>query len=89
MLTLNTSIEIECPDYKGNRLDLQMQYKATKWLSDFTPTYDQHKRLSAADKLILDVIDNVQYVVGGKHNMHIEHVLPQFSKAGRFKTVKF
>lgn len=73
--------EIECPNYTGNRLDIKTKYKAAKWLTDYTPSYDQYKKLSAADKLILDVIEHTRHIVGGSKHMHVEHVLPHFPKA--------
>uniref|UniRef100_A0A6P7F9H3 FAST kinase domain-containing protein 5, mitochondrial n=1 Tax=Diabrotica virgifera virgifera TaxID=50390 RepID=A0A6P7F9H3_DIAVI len=81
IFSLDCSIDIECPDYKGNRLPPRLKYKAAKWLTEFTPSYNQWKKLTAADKLILDTIDAVSSVVGGEKFMHINFILPHFSRA--------
>nr|XP_023027707.1 FAST kinase domain-containing protein 5, mitochondrial isoform X2 [Leptinotarsa decemlineata] len=81
LFSLDCSIEIECPGYKGNRLPLNLKYKGAKWLTDFAPAHDQWKKKTAADKLFLDTADTVKQVVGDDSFMFIQHILPHFAKA--------
>ncbi|XP_056633545.1 FAST kinase domain-containing protein 5, mitochondrial [Diorhabda sublineata] len=81
IFSLDRCIDIDCPDYTGNRLSPDLKYKAAKWLTEFTPSYDQWKKLSAIDKLILDTIDTVRSIVGDDRFMFIHHILPHFSRA--------
>ncbi|KAJ8967049.1 hypothetical protein NQ314_003166 [Rhamnusium bicolor] len=81
LFSLNASIDIECPEYTGNRLPVQLKYKAAKWLTDFIPTYDQHTKITATDKLILDIIDRVKDIVKDEKLIYVDHVLPHFSRA--------
>lgn len=83
VFSLDCSIDIECSGYSGNRLSPNLKYKAAKWLTEFTPSPDQYKKITATDKLILDTIDIVEKIVGGKQYMYIQHVLPHFRKAGK------
>ncbi|XP_019872649.1 FAST kinase domain-containing protein 5, mitochondrial [Aethina tumida] len=78
---LDGSLQVECPDYTGNRLLPKTRYKAAKWHTEFTPSHDQWKKISIADQLILDTIDTITEYVGDKRYLYIEHVLPHFSKA--------
>lgn len=82
LLSLDASIEIECPDYKGNRLPLELKRKATKWVVDYIPSYDQTKKITAADQLFLDVIDTVKGIVKDDNVIKIAHVMPHLSRAG-------
>lgn len=77
---LDKCIEIECPDYNGKRLDRIKNYKATKWIIEYIPKYDQHKKLTAADKLFLDVFDYVKLIVGNENKVLLRHILPHFVK---------
>ncbi|CAH1953484.1 unnamed protein product [Acanthoscelides obtectus] len=81
LFSLECSIDIECPDYKGSRLSKKLRHKVAKWTSDFTPSKDQVKKISSAEELILDAIDVTTNVVGGKDFIFVDHVLPHFSRA--------
>lgn len=78
---LDGSLQVECPDYTGNRLLPKTRYKAAKWHTEFTPSHDQWKKISIADQLILDTVDTITEYIGDKRYLYIEHVLPHFSKA--------
>ncbi|XP_063930429.1 FAST kinase domain-containing protein 5, mitochondrial [Zophobas morio] len=80
LFSLDTCVEVECPDYKGNRLSPQKRYKAAKWLSEYAPTRDQHKRLSLSDKAYLEIVDSLVGIVGEERLLRSDHVLPHFSK---------
>ena len=82
LFSLDTCVEVECPDYKGNRLSPQKRYKAAKWLSEYAPTRDQHKRLSLSDKAYLEIVDSLVGIVGEERLLRSDHVLPHFSKPG-------
>ncbi|RZB39342.1 FAST kinase domain-containing protein 5, partial [Asbolus verrucosus] len=81
LFSLDACIDIECPDYEGNRLTPLKKYKAAKWLTEYTPSHNQWKRLSLADKFYLDVVEHVMRVAGGEHLLRSHHVLPHFSKS--------
>nr|CAI5862396.1 unnamed protein product [Callosobruchus analis] len=81
LFSLDCSIDIDCSDYNGNRLPKQLRYKAAKWVTEFTPTKDQIKKISAADQLILDTIDVTRNIVGGNNFLVIDHILPHFPRA--------
>ncbi|KAJ8954160.1 hypothetical protein NQ318_005754 [Aromia moschata] len=82
LLSLDASIDIECPDYEGNRLPREsLRLKAAKWLTEFTPSYDQPKKITAADQLVLDTIDTVKAIVKDERFIYVDHVLPHFSRA--------
>ncbi|XP_031330039.1 FAST kinase domain-containing protein 5, mitochondrial isoform X3 [Photinus pyralis] len=82
IFSLDVCIDVECPDYVGNRLDPTYRRKAAKWLVEYTPTLDQFKKLTAADRFVLDVTDAVAKMVNGNHNLHADHILPNFAKSG-------
>lgn len=82
IFSLDLSVEIECSNYHGNKLNPASKYKSAKWLTEFTPAYDQFKKLSASDKLVLDVIDNVTELAGSKNNLFIHQILPHYAKSG-------
>ncbi|CAH0548539.1 unnamed protein product [Brassicogethes aeneus] len=81
LFVLDRSIDIECPDYIGNRLAPKLLYKAAKWNTDFVPTSDQFKKINSAEKLVLDTIDTVETIIGNKALILVDHVLPQYAKA--------
>lgn len=82
MLSIDVCIEAECPDYKGNRLNKTFRQKAAKWIVEYTPTWDQHKKLTSADKFFLAVQDTVAKIVHGHENIHTDHILSNFVKSG-------
>ncbi|KAL1502129.1 hypothetical protein ABEB36_007321 [Hypothenemus hampei] len=81
LFSLDTCIDIDCPDYKGRRIDRIHKYKAVKWLTEWAPSYDQHKKISRKDQFFLDAIDATKKIV--KHNDYVmvDHVLPHFPTA--------
>ncbi|XP_018561689.1 FAST kinase domain-containing protein 5, mitochondrial [Anoplophora glabripennis] len=81
LLLLDASVDIECPDYKGNRLPPELRRKATKWVIEYIPSNDQPKKITAADQLFLDVIDTVKDIVKNDSAIKIEHIMPHFSRA--------
>nr|CAH7758563.1 unnamed protein product [Callosobruchus chinensis] len=81
LFSLDCSIDIDCPDYRGNRLPKQLRHKAAKWVTEFAPTKDQFKKISSAEQLILDTIDVTRNVVGGDNFLKIDHILPHFPRA--------
>ncbi|XP_066255616.1 FAST kinase domain-containing protein 5, mitochondrial [Euwallacea similis] len=81
ILSLDCCIDIECPDYKGNRLTPYIRYKAAKWLTEWTPSTDQWKKFSLKDKLFLDVEETIKKIVPNEEFIFIHHLLPHFSIA--------
>lgn len=81
IFTLDCCIDIECPDYRGNRLPPNLKYRLVKWLTEFIPIRNQEKKLTAYDQLHLDVIDNLIYIVGNKDAVKVDFVAPHFSRA--------
>lgn len=83
LFVLNMNTYLEVPEYNGPRLSKIKQIKCAKWLTTFTPVKEQTKRVTAMDKLILDVHGVLENIVGGPENMFIEHLLPQYLRAGK------
>ncbi|CAG9815090.1 unnamed protein product [Phaedon cochleariae] len=81
LLSLDCSITIECPEYNGNRLPPRLKYKGAKWLAEYTPSYDQWKKITRSDKLVLDTIDTVKLIVKDSNLFYVGHVLPHFSRS--------
>lgn len=65
-----------------------MKQKSIRWLKDYTPSYDQFKKLTHADKFFLDVIDRLAEVIGSSEFVQEHHILPHFSKAGKLDIVR-
>lgn len=83
LFALDCSIDVDCPDYKGNRLEPQMRYKAMKWFAEYAPTRDQYKKPSAVEKLFMDIVDHLSIVLDHNKDLFlIDHVLPHFYRAG-------
>ncbi|XP_063231081.1 FAST kinase domain-containing protein 5, mitochondrial [Bacillus rossius redtenbacheri] len=63
LLCLDVAIEIDCPSYKGNRLDPRyrrfLAKRYTKWVPDRSK-----KNLSVTERLFVDVLDAVEGAVG-------------------------
>lgn len=81
MLSLDCSIDIECPDYKGRRLLPDRKYKAAKWQTEFSPDQYQWKKISASDQFFLDTLSAVEKIVGNRNLLYIDHILPHFPRA--------
>lgn len=81
---LDCSVDVECPDYRGNRLSPTKRYKAAKWLTDWPPDNPSKKSLTTASKFFLDVYTNVKNTVGDEALMMVDHVLPHFNKSGKY-----
>ncbi|KAK9874377.1 hypothetical protein WA026_002724 [Henosepilachna vigintioctopunctata] len=77
---LDCSIEIECPDYEGNRLSPDLKYRVVKWITEDKPTYTPYASLTAYDKLYLDVEEHIKLVVGNKEFIRSDHVTPHFPR---------
>ncbi|KAJ8985184.1 hypothetical protein NQ317_018213 [Molorchus minor] len=69
----DVSIDVECPDYKGKRLPLELRHKAAKWLTDFAPEHEQPKKITAADKLFLDTVDTIKEIVKDEKLISSKH----------------
>lgn len=82
ILFLNSSIDIDCPDYAGHRLTPKLQESLTRWGADWIPKKNQKFRLTAADALMLAMIDAVEVVHGKNDFIHIDYILPHFPKPG-------
>lgn len=75
-------MDIDCPDYKGHRLNRKLQNNLTKWSQEYIPRRDQKQRLTSADKLMLDVKETLEVVLGDREFLHIDYILPHFQKPG-------
>ncbi|GLV35764.1 uncharacterized protein CBL_01085 [Carabus blaptoides fortunei] len=80
ILFLDTSMDIDCPDYKGHRLNTKLQSNLTKWSQEYIPRRDQKYRLTSADKLMLDVKETLEVVLGQSEFLHIDYILPHYQK---------
>lgn len=87
LFSLDLCIDVELPDYKGNRLDRSdrsFRNKIAKWHIEYTPTRGQFKKLTAVDKFVLDVIEVVTKMVNSPDKLSVQHILPNFVKSGRY-----
>ncbi|XP_050292932.1 FAST kinase domain-containing protein 5, mitochondrial isoform X2 [Anthonomus grandis grandis] len=83
LFCLDCAIDVECPDYKGNRLRPEIRYKAAKWQTEWPPSHDQWKKISPKDQFFLDALDSVKKVVGHDTTdfVSVRHVVPHFPMA--------
>lgn len=81
LMVLDYCIEIECPDYSGNRLSMKNRAKLVKVTSERIATND--RKQNNAEKLFLNVQNAVNNLVGDPELSLPLHVLPHFSKAGK------
>lgn len=82
LLSLDCCIDIECPDYKGNRLTAIARFKAAKWQTEWAPSHDQYKKTTAKQRLFLEILDTVKGIVGQEKCVHVNHLMPHFPIAG-------
>lgn len=87
LMVLDYSIEIECPDYKGNRLSEKSRNIVVKLTSEYAPSPEKTKQ-SIANKLFLKALKAVNNLIGDANLSLPLHVLPHFSKAGKQQTKK-
>lgn len=78
-MALDCSIDIECPGYKGTRLDPDFRYKGSRWITDFIPS--QKYKKTKADEFYIDVVESMKGIVEEKC-ITMQHILPHFVKAG-------
>lgn len=80
LYVLDSSIDIECPDYKGNRLSTKARLKACKWMTEYVPER-QKKNMTASDRLFFDTYDAVAELLGGETYLSNQYILPHFHRA--------
>lgn len=85
LFSLDSSIDIECPGYQGNRLNEKQRTKVSFYFTEYTPMLEQPKKHSLSDKLFLDVYDIIARIIGSEKYITAQHILPHFSKPGNFK----
>lgn len=84
LIVLDYSVEIECPNYKGNRLSAKTKNRIIRLNYEYPPTPDYPKH-TIANKLFLKVQKAVNTFIGDPNLCLPVHVLPHFTKAGKFK----
>lgn len=82
IFSLDSCIDIECPNYNGNRLPPLVRYKAAKWLTDWPPSLQQYKKLTRKDLFFLDIIELLKKILPNEDCISVQHLLPHFSTAG-------
>lgn len=85
LMVLDYNIEIDCPDYNGNRLSMKNRAKVVKLTSERIPSND--RKQSVAEKLFLNVQNALNHLMGNADLVLPLHVLPHFSKAGKFLSI--
>ncbi|XP_049958925.1 FAST kinase domain-containing protein 5, mitochondrial [Schistocerca serialis cubense] len=80
LLCLDVGVELECPDYNGNRLSQKTRSRITKSNTKWTPSRGKRSH-SQTDKFMLEVMDSLEEILGGPHNLHAVHILPQYERA--------
>lgn len=83
IFSLDSCIDVECPEYNGNRLPPLVRYKAVKWLTIWPPSLDQYKKLSTKDLFFLDIIELLKKILP-EDCISVQHLLPHFSSAGNY-----
>lgn len=80
LMFLDYNIDVECPDYTGNRLQKNMRAVTMKVNSERIPSPDCPKH-SIAGKLFLNVKKTIDEITGSPDLSLAIHILPHFSKA--------
>lgn len=81
LMVLDYSIEIECPDYRGNRFAAKNRAAVVRLTSEYIPS-PEYRKQSLANKLFLNVQKAVTTLIKNPDLCMPLHVLPHFSKAG-------
>lgn len=80
LLGLDVGLELECPAYTGNRLPQKTRSRITKSNISWVPSRQKLSH-SHTDKFMFDLMDNLAEILGGAHNLHVVHILPQYERA--------
>lgn len=83
ILSLDMSVGLECPEYKGNRLEPKLRNYLAKIYTDSIWEYKDltGKKLSATDQILLEVISAAISVLGGREKVHLGHLIPHRERA--------
>lgn len=78
ILFIDMSLAIDCPDYEGNRISEKLRKRLSSWTINWLPERNATKRIAAGDKLLFNIADTLETVLGGKEYKDIIHVCPHF-----------
>ncbi|XP_022902864.2 FAST kinase domain-containing protein 5, mitochondrial isoform X3 [Onthophagus taurus] len=80
LYSLDMCLEIERPNYKGNRIPKDKRRRCAKVFIERLPKKEK-KSMNAADRLIHDVLDSCLKVTGDSNKVFLGHIIPQYVKA--------
>ncbi|XP_069675089.1 FAST kinase domain-containing protein 5, mitochondrial isoform X1 [Periplaneta americana] len=83
ILNLDISMEIECPSYIGNRIEPKMRAYLSKIYTDSVWQYEDlvGRKLSATDRMLLEVVTAAVSILGGQEKVHLGHLIPHRERA--------
>ncbi|XP_046395478.1 uncharacterized protein LOC124162849 [Ischnura elegans] len=77
---LDISLEILFPEQMKYRLNPELRGKLSRKFLAHSSRFSKGKRLSAGDRLLIDVFDNVKLLSGSADGVFLDHILPQFER---------
>ncbi|KAJ9588112.1 hypothetical protein L9F63_018521 [Diploptera punctata] len=83
ILNLDCSVELECPNYTGNRLDTKTRDYLAKIYTDHIWEYEDllNRKLNSSNKILLEVYLAAIAVLGSEKKVHLGHLVPHRERA--------
>lgn len=82
-LGLDCSVEIECQNYKGPRMEFGRRYYLSRFQSSFIPEVGNRYNKNRTETTMLEVMLLIEKIRGKKY-MYTGFILPHFNSAGNF-----
>lgn len=89
LTVLDLSVEIECENYKGNRLNIQTKNMLIAEYQEQIPNLKNMLRLNFNQKYMFEVMCLIGQIRGGNNFIFTGHLLPHFVRAGKYFTFAF
>lgn len=87
-LGLDCSVEIECRNYKGPRMEFGRRYYLSRFQSSYIPEVGNRYNKNHTETTMLEVMLLIEKIRGKKY-MYTGFILPHFEKAGNFVILLF
>lgn len=84
LTVLDLSVEIECENYKGNRLNTETKNMLIAEYKEQIPDVKIKHRLNFNQKYMFEVMCLIEQIRGGKKFVFTGHLLPHFVRAGKY-----
>lgn len=81
---IDLSVEIECENYKGNRLNTKTKNMLIAEYKEQIPDVKNMQRLNFNQKYMFEVMCIIEQIRGGKNFLFTGHLLPHFIRAGKY-----